>query len=137
MNANDVRCTALPAVVANDGTRGIQCLREMVERLNRVPVLTDGWQFGHAPGLIERYPHDDAGVAVVPLDRFRPLLNCALDRRAGEAIRRWHFLPNYQTKPVRPVHIARVLYLLVLSYAVEAHGLRQSNIVPQSVVVGR
>ena len=76
-------------------------------------------------------------MAVVALDRLGPFAHRALDRGAREAVRRRHFLPHQQAEPVGPVQVARVLDLLVLAHAVEAHRLGELDVAPQRVVARR
>ena len=76
-------------------------------------------------------------MAVVALDRLAPLADHPLDRGAGEAVGRRHLFPDQQAEAVGPVQVARVLDLLVLAHAVEAHRLGQLDVAAQRVVVRR
>jgi hypothetical protein len=56
--------------------------------------------------------------------------------RGAEAVGRGHLFPHQQAQLVGPVQVARVLDLLVLAHAVEAHQLGQFDVAPE-VLVGR
>ena len=77
------------------------------------------------------------GMAVVALDRLAPFAHRSLDRGAREAVRRRHLLPDHEAEPVGPVEVARVLDLLVLANAVEAHRLGELDVLPEGLVARR
>ena len=137
VNTDNVGRAAFPTVVTDHRTGGVKGFRQMIQRFDRMPLLAHGSKFGHAPGLVERHPDNDAGVAVVALDDLSPLANCPLDGAARETISRGHFLPNHESQCIGPVEIPRVLNLLVLADAIEAHGLGQLHILAQRLVAGR
>src|SRR3954465_6344787 len=136
VDADNVSRTAFPAVVADDRTCGVQRLREVIQTFYSVTVLTNRRQLGYAPRFVVRHPYHHARVAVVALDRFGPLLQRAANRRAREAVRGGHLLPHQETEPVSPVEIARMLDLLMLPHAVEAHGLRKLHVSTQRLIAG-
>ena len=67
-------------------------------------------------------------MIVVPLHRRHPLPGEALGRAGVEFVRRRHLARHQQAHFVGPIKIARVLHLLVLARAVEAHGLGRLDI---------
>ena len=60
-----------------------------------------------------------------------------LDGVPREPVGARHLLPDHEAQPVGPVQVARVLDLLVLAHAVEAHGLGQLDVAAQRARVGR
>ncbi|EEF23642.1 conserved hypothetical protein, partial [Ricinus communis] len=136
MDAQDVGGRRFPAVVADHRAGRVERARQVVQRLDRVAVRLGQRQVRHAPGFVERHPYDDARVAVVALDGFGPFLDHARDRARREPVGRRHFFPHEQAQLVGPVQVARILDLLVLAHAVEAHQLGQFDVALQ-VLVGR
>ncbi len=138
VDADDVGGDALPAVVADHRPRRIERVRQVVQRLRRSDA-PPGCPAGSGT------PHDSLngthatmhGMAAVALDRRRPLARRRARPSLGEAIGAGHLLPDQQAEPIGPVQIARVLELLMLAHAVEAHRLGQLDIAPQRRVVWR
>src|SRR5215203_6977219 len=75
VDANDVRCETLPAVVSDYRTTRIQCVRKMVESLHVVTLRSDEGQVGHAPGFIEWDPGNDTWMTPVSSDSRLPFLD--------------------------------------------------------------
>ena len=103
VDAQDVGGRRFPAIVADDGPGRVERARQVIQRLDRIAMRLRERQVRHAPGFIERHPHDDARVAVVALDRLGPLLDHARDRARAEAVGRRHFFPHHQAQLVGPV----------------------------------
>src|SRR5215208_5864962 len=137
VNADDVSFGALPTVVANDRARGIERLGQVVERLDEVLLRWMTGQVRHAPGLVERHPGDDTGMADVTEQRGGPLPGKTIDATQGEAIGAGHLLPDQETQAIRPVEIPRILDLLVLANAIEPHRLGKLDVAAQSIVIRR
>src|SRR5690242_19301835 len=122
---DNVRCTAFPSVVANHRSRRIQCLRQAIQGLDSMAVSSGGRQIRYTPRFVERNPVRDTWMTIVVLDRLGPFADHAIDGTSREAVRRWHLPPYDEPESIRPVQVARILDLLVLAHAIEAHCLRK------------
>src|SRR4029077_11242230 len=92
-------------------------------------------QIGHTPGFVECDPRHDARVAHVALHRRGELAREAQHGLGSEAIDAWHLLPNQESECIGPIQVARILDLLMLAYAVEAHSAREDDVATQARVV--
>ena len=134
VDAENIGCRRFPAVVADYRPGCVERLGQVIQGFNRIAMGLGRGQVGHAPGLVERHPDDDAGMAVVALDHFCPFPDHAADCHWRETVGRRHFFPYQQTQPVGPIQVARVLDLLMLAHAIEAHRLGQFDVAPQGIV---
>jgi hypothetical protein len=96
VNADDVGRHAFPAVIADDGPRGVERFREVIQRLHVVAFRGIGREVGDTPRLVDRDPRDDARMARVALDRRDPFAADALDRVVGKPVRARHLFPDKQ-----------------------------------------
>ena len=117
----------LPAVVGGDQTERVR---------HRVKVFEE-LRGDAAEALVHGNPGHDAGVALVALQHLRPLPLQPVLGRGRVLVEVGHLTPDQEAQPVGPVQPARILDLLVLAGAVEAHGLGQLNVAPQVSVAGR
>ena len=83
VDADDVGCNALPPVVADDRASRVECLGQVVQGLDIVPLGRIVGQVRDAPRLIERHPGDDARVAAIALDRLSPFAPSVARQRSA------------------------------------------------------
>ena len=126
----------LPAVVIDDDSRGVQRVREGVERFQMV-LLARVAQVGHAPAFVDGRPDDDRRVIVVALHRRNPLAGETGNVGSVEFVSVGHFARDQKAEVVGPIEIARIFQLLVLARAIEAHLLGHADVVLDSFVGGR
>ena len=72
VNADDVGRDAFPAVIADHGTRRIERLRQVIQRLHVSDARRIVGQVRDAPRFVDRHPGHDAGMAVVAHKRLGP-----------------------------------------------------------------
>ena len=136
MDADDVGLGALPSVVANNRARGIERLRQMVERLDKVLLRRVSGRSGTPQLSLNGTQVTTQGWLTSRAARRSTL---GRDDRCsqGEAIGAGHLLPDQQSQAIGPVEVAGILDLLVLANAIETHRLGQLHVAAQSVPIRR
>ena len=126
----------LPAVVLDHQPRRIERLGQPVVRL-QVRLLAAVAQVRRPPALVDRDPHHDRRVVDVALQHFEPLAREPRDVLVVVQVGVGHLARDEIAQLVGPVEEARILHLLVLARAVEAHRLRGLDVVLDGLVGGR
>src|SRR3954462_11139548 len=76
-------------------------------------------------------------MAAVALDHGAPLVHQPPYGAGGEAVRAGHLGPDHHSQAGGPVEVARILDLLVLAHAVEAHLTDGLDVTPDHLVARR
>src|SRR5690606_933245 len=78
--ADDIGGDALPSVVADDRTGGVERFRQVIDRLDEMTLGRAVGEVRYAPGFVERHPRGNTRMAGVALYDVEPLLRDAPDR---------------------------------------------------------
>src|SRR5207244_10082241 len=82
------------------------------------------------------HPSNEAGMAVIAIERVEPFAGHAVDRLAREAVRTRHLGPYKQPEAIGPEEVSRIFELLMFANTIEAHRFRQFDITSECGIVG-
>ena len=91
----------------------------------------------NAPGFIERHPHHNTGMVVIPQDTVDPFLIEIFGVFRRVDIGGPYLAPNQQAHPIRVIVKSRVFDLLMQPNAVEPHLFNELDVLDKGFVIGR
>ncbi len=115
------------------GRVGVERGSEARQRVDQRPLLPVVADVGHAPGLVDRHPRDDARMVPVARDDLDPFGRQRRDRVRREPLRARELFPHEHAQLVAERQPAGIFHLLVLADPVEPQVLDHLDVVAQRV----